>query len=236
MSSILESHKENERDYYSIKVEDVLDTLNTTREGLSDKEAAQRLKSNGYNELQNKKPKTVFELLWKEITDPMILILLAAACLSFILHEGLEATVILVIVCINTIISIAQEKKAEASIEALKSINSHTARVYRQGEDSLISAKELVVGDVVILEAGSMVPADIRLIESSNLKVQESSLTGESVPVEKDADEEVKKGSSLGDRVNMVYSSSLVTYGRAEGVVVSTGMDTEVRKYCNPFE
>ena len=166
--------------------------------------------------------------MWQELTDPMILILVGAAILSFILKEWLEGAVILVIICVNTIISVIQEKKAEASIQALKNITTQTARVYRQGEDSLVSSKELVVGDIVILEAGSMVPADIRLIESSNLKVQEASLTGESVPVEKDAEERIKAESSLGDRINMVYSSSLVTYGRAEGVVVATGMNTEV--------
>lgn len=142
--SILESHKE-ETDYYSISQEEVLEKLNTTREGLSDKEAEKRLKEYGYNELRNKKPKTVFELLWKEITDPMILILIAASILSFVLKEWVEGAVILIIVCVNTIISVIQEKKAEASIEALKSINTQVARAYRQGEDSHIPSKELVI-------------------------------------------------------------------------------------------
>lgn len=139
-----ENHKEN-KDYYSISIDEVLKEFDTSREGLSDKEAEKRLKENGYNELRNKKPKTVFELVWKELTDPMILILLGAVLLSFILKEWVEAAVILVIVFVNTIISVLQEKKAEASIEALKSISSPLARVYRQGEDSHISSKELVV-------------------------------------------------------------------------------------------
>lgn len=224
------------KDYYAMPMEEILEKLQTTKEGLSDKEAEKRLKENGYNELRNKKTKTILELLWKELTDPMILILIGASILSFFLKEWVEGFVILVIIVLNTMISVIQEKKAEASIEALKRISTPHARVYRQGEDSLISSKEIVIGDIVILEAGSMVPADIRLIESSNLKVQEASLTGESIPTEKDADAQVKKGSSLGDRINMVYSSSLVTYGRAEGVVVATGMDTEVRSNCKPFK
>ncbi|MCI8621304.1 MAG: hypothetical protein HFJ50_06230 [Clostridia bacterium] len=138
------SHNEN-KDYYSCNIDDVLKEFKTTREGLSDKEAEKRLKENGYNELSNKKLKTVFELVWKELTDPMILILLGAVILSAFLKEWVEAIVILVIVFVNTIISVVQEKKAEASIEGLKSMNTSLARVYRQGEDSHISSKELVV-------------------------------------------------------------------------------------------
>lgn len=221
----MENQKES---WHSMPIDEILKKLNTTEDGLSDKEAEERLKKYGYNELNNKKRKTILELIWKEIVDPMILILIGASLLSFILNEWVEGFVILFIVFVNTIISVVQERKAEASIEALKNMSAPSARVFRQGEDSLISSKEIVVGDIVILEAGGMVPADIRLIESANLKVQEASLTGESVPVEKDADEEVKKDSPLGDRTNMVYTSSLITYGRATGVVVATGMNTEV--------
>ena len=140
----METHNIKE-EYYSKTINEVLKELKTTREGLSDKEAEKRLKENGYNELRNKRPKTILELLWKELTDPMILILLGASLLSFILKEWVEGIVILVIICVNTIISVIQEKKAEASIEALKNISTQTARVYRQEEDSLVSAKELVV-------------------------------------------------------------------------------------------
>ena len=214
--------------WHSMGIEDVLKKLNTTEEGLSDEEAEKRIKEYGYNELRNKKRKSTFELVWKEITDPMILILIGASLLSFILKEWVEGFVILFIVFVNTIISVVQERKAEASIEALKSMSTPSARVFREGEESLVSSKEIVVGDVVILEAGGMVPADIRLIESANLKVQEASLTGESVPVEKDAEDMPKENSPLGDRTNMVYTSSLITYGRGTGVVVATGMNTEV--------
>ena len=214
--------------WHSMGIEDVLKKLNTTEEGLSDEEAEKRIKEYGYNELRNKKRKSTFELVWKEITDPMILILIGASLLSFILKEWVEGFVILFIVFVNTIISVVQERKAEASIEALKSMSTPSARVFREGEESLVSSKEIVVGDVVILEAGGMVPADIRLIESANLKVQEASLTGESVPIEKDAEDMPNENSPLGDRTNMVYTSSLITYGRGTGVVVATGMNTEV--------
>ncbi|MDO4282694.1 MAG: calcium-translocating P-type ATPase, PMCA-type [Clostridia bacterium] len=216
-----------------METKEVLREVNSTEDGLSDEEATKRLKENGYNELRQKKRRNIFQLLWDEITDPMILILIAASILSFFLDEFIEGVVILVIVCINTIISIAQEKKAESSIAALKSMTSPTARVFRDGEESLISSKELVVGDIIILEAGSMIPADIRLLETSNLKVQEAALTGESVPVEKDAEEKITQECALGDRINMVYTSSLVTYGRAIGVVVATGMDSEVGNIAN---
>lgn len=174
--SILETHKEN-KNWHSKPIGEIFAELDTTEEGLSDKEAEKRLKENGYNELKNKKIRTIFELIWEELTDPMILILIGASILSFILKELVEGFVILFIVLVNTIISVVQEKKAEASIEALKSMSAPSARVFREGEDSLISSKEIVKGDIVILEAGGMVPADIRLIESANLKVQESSLT-----------------------------------------------------------
>ena len=140
----LETNQET-KDYYSKEIDEILKECNTTREGLSDKEAEKRLKENGYNELRNKKTKTILELIWKELTDPMILILLGAVLLSAILKEWLEAAVVLVIICVNTIISVVQEKKAEASIEALKSISTPQARAYRQGEESLVSSKELVV-------------------------------------------------------------------------------------------
>lgn len=138
----METHKKN---WHSMPIEEVLQKLNTTEEGLSDKEAQKRLKEHGYNELRGKKRRTSIELIWGEITDPMILILIGASILSFILNEWIEGFVILFIVFVNTIISVIQEKKAEASIEALKSMSSPTARVFRQGEDSLISSKEIVL-------------------------------------------------------------------------------------------
>ena len=214
--------------WHTQKLEEVYERLHTSEKGLSDAEAAERLRKHGRNELRSKPPKTMLQMLKAQIMDPMVLILLGAAACSALLQEWTEAAVIFTIVVINAVIGIVQEKKAQSSLEALRSMSAPPARVLRQGEESIVPASELVVGDVVLLGDGDMVPADMRLIDSANLKVQEASLTGESVPSEKDADELLKEDCVLGDRSNMVYTSAIVTYGRATGVVVATGMDTEV--------
>ena len=214
--------------WHASQLSHVYEVLETSEEGLSDAEADKRLKENGRNELRAKPPRTIMQMIKEQIIDPMILILIGAAALSAVLREWTEAAVIFTIVIVNAVIGIAQEKKAQSSLEALKKMSAPTARVMRQGEESVIPAAEIVPGDVVFLSDGDMVPADMRLIESANLKIQEASLTGESVPAEKDADEILPQECSLGDRVNMAYSSSIVTYGRAAGVVTATGMDTQV--------
>lgn len=214
--------------WHSLSESEVLEKLNTQEEGLSEAEVQKRQKLYGLNELSKKKKKSILQLALYELKDPMILILILASILSFILHELVEGYVILFIVLINTIISVVQQKKAEASIEALKSMSAPTAHVIREDSEVIIPASELVIGDIVILEAGSVVPADIRLIETANLKIQESALTGETVPVEKDADVILKPDCFLADRMNMAYTSSLITYGRGVGVVTATGMHTEV--------
>ena len=214
--------------WHALKLTEVYETLHTSEEGLSDAEAAERLKKHGRNELRSKPPKTILQMLKAQIVDPMVLILIGAAAFSAILQEWTEAAVIFVIVIVNAIIGIVQEKKAQSSLEALRNMSAPTARVLRQGEESVIPASDLVVGDVVMLGDGDMVPADLRLIDSANLKVQEASLTGESVPSEKEAEDILPEDCPLGDRSNMAYTSAIVTYGRATGVVVATGMDTEV--------
>lgn len=214
--------------WHSQDLDEVFRVLETSEEGLSDAEAQRRLEANGYNRLRSKPPKTIFQMLKEQISDPMILILIGAAVLSAVLREWTEAAVIFMIVVVNAVISIVQERNAQASLEALRGMGAPTARVLREGEESVVSAVELVTGDVVFLRDGDMVPADIRLIDSANLKIEEASLTGESVPSEKDAEDRVSEDCPLGDRSNMAYSSSVVTYGRATGVVVATGMDTEV--------
>ncbi len=214
--------------WHSQELDEVYEALHTFKKGLSDAEAAERLRKNGRNELRSKPPKTILQMLRAQIVDPMVLILIGAAVFSAVLQEWTEAAVIFAIVVINAVIGIVQEKKAQSSLEALRNMSAPTARVLRQGEESIVPASELVVGDVVLLGDGDMVPADMRLIDSANLKVQEASLTGESVPSEKDADELLPVDCVLGDRSNMVYTSAIVTYGRATGVVVATGMDTEV--------
>ena len=214
--------------WHALKLTEVYETLHTSEEGLGDAEAAERLKKYGRNELRSKPPKTILQMLKAQIVDPMVLILIGAAAFSAILQEWTEAAVIFVIVIVNAIIGIVQEKKAQSSLEALRNMSAPTARVLRQGEESVIPASDLVVGDVVMLGDGDMVPADLRLIDSANLKVQEASLTGESVPSEKEAEDILPEDCPLGDRSNMAYTSAIVTYGRATGVVVATGMDTEV--------
>ena len=217
-----------QENWHSLSESEVLEKLKTSDYGLSDEEVRSRQKVYGYNELYKKKSKSILKLTLYELKDPMIIILILASILSFFLDEFVEGYVILFIVFINTIISVVQQKKAEASIEALKSISAPTAHVIRNNSEIIIPASELVIGDIVILEAGSVVPADIRLIESANLKIQESALTGETVPVEKDADEILKEDCFLADRINMAYTSSLITYGRGIGVVIATGMNTKV--------
>lgn len=222
----MDHHKR--KPWHALPLPEVLRELETTAEGLSDAEAANRLKQNGKNELRSRPPRTLGQMLRAQILDPMVLILIGAAVLSAALQEWTEAAVIGLIVVLNAVIGIVQEKKAQSSLEALRQMSAPTARVLRQGEESVVPAAELVVGDIVQLRDGDMVPADLRLIDSANLKIQEASLTGESVPVEKDADQCPAESCALADRCNMAYSSSIVTYGRAEGVVVATGMQTQV--------
>ncbi len=214
--------------WHTQELTEVYNILHTSEEGLSDAEAAERLKQNGYNELRPKPPKSILQMLREQIIDPMVLILIGAAALSAVLQEWTEAVVIFTIVIVNAIIGIVQGKKAQSSLEALRNMSAPTARVLRQGEESIIPARELVTGDIVMLSDGDMVPADLRLIASANLKVQEASLTGESVPSEKEAEDILPEDCPLGDRSNMAYTSAIVTYGRAAGVVVAAGMNTEV--------
>ena len=222
----MDTHKQ--MPWYAKKLEEVYKIVNTSEKGLGDTEAAKRLKENGRNELRSKPPKTLLQMLKEQLLDPMVCILIVAAIISAVLQEWTEASVIFSIVVLNAVIGIVQEKKAQSSLEALRNMSAPTARVLRQGEESVIPAAELVVGDIVLLRDGDMVPADLRLIDSANLKIQEASLTGESVPAEKNADAVLPETCTLGDRSNMAYSSSIVIYGRGTGVVIATGMNTEV--------
>lgn len=214
--------------WHAQQLEEIYHALHTSEDGLGDAEAAERLRKYGRNELRSKPPKTVLQMLRAQLIDPMVLILIGAAAFSAILQEWTEAAVIFIIVFVNAVIGIVQEKKAQSSLEALRGMSAPTACVLRQGEESIIPASELVAGDIVLLSDGDMIPADLRLIESANLKVQEASLTGESVPSEKEAEDVLPEDCPLGDRSNMVYTSAIVTYGRATGVVVATGMNTEL--------
>ena len=220
--------------WFNKDVEEVSKTLNTDLEkGLSEEEAKKRQKENGYNELQEKKKKSLFVKFLEQFKDFMIIILIIAAIVSGVVGqmqgEGFtDSIIILIVVILNAVIGVIQENKAEKSLEALKKMSSYSAKVMRDGKVTVIPSRELVPGDIVILDTGDYVPADIRIIDAVNLKAQEASLTGESVPVEKDAATIENEEVSLGDRTNMLFSSSLVTYGRGKGIVVETGMHTEV--------
>ena len=214
--------------WHTQSVESVMQKLETSKEGLSDQEAEERLSYFGANELRKKQKKSIGKMLLEQITDVMVLILVGAAILSMFLGEWAEAIVILTIIVIDAVIGVVQECKATNALEALKQMSAPTACVRRGGEESIIPASSLVPGDIVLLEDGAIVPADLRLIQENQLAVQESSLTGESIPVEKDCETALDAETPLGSRVNMAYTSSIVMYGNAEGVVVGTGMKTEV--------
>ena len=222
---------------YLQTVEDVFKEVQSSPSGLSSQEAASRLEKYGANTLQEGKKKTLLEKFVDQFKDFMILVLLVAAVVSMYAHQGepdpTDAIIILAVVLLNAVLGVFQESKAEEAIEALKKMASPVASVLRDGHVEHIKGEDIVVGDVVILEAGDVVPADMRLFEVNTVKIEESALTGESVPVDKDlvipAGDEV----GIGDRTNMAFSSTNVTYGRAVGVVTSTGMNTEVGKIAN---
>ena len=220
--------------YYNQPLEEILSRLGTDKEsGLTKDEAERRLEADGANEFSKQKQKTLAAKFFEQFKSFMILVLLVAAVISgvvgFLEGEGFtDAIIILAIVVLNAIIGTAQEVKAEKSLEALEKMSAPFSNVIREGQVETIPSKEIVKGDIVILETGNLVPADLRLVDAVNLKIQEASLTGESVPEEKHANVIEGNEVPLGDRENMAYSSTLVSYGRGVGVVVATGMDTEV--------
>jgi Ca2+-transporting ATPase len=198
--------------------------------GLSREEAEKRIAQYGYNELETKEKVTLWQKIIYQLQDFLVIILIIASIVSGLMGEISDAIVIIAIVIINAILGVVQEGKAEKALEALEKMSAPNARVLREGHIKIIPTCELVPGDIILIEAGDRVPADIRLIESVNLKIEEASLTGESVPVEKDADRVFDFDTSLGDRVNMGYMSTIVTYGRGKGLVVATGEKTEIGK------
>jgi Ca2+-transporting ATPase len=222
--------------WHFIEIKAVTEQLEVDPEvGLSFSEAEERLGKYGENILREEKKKTNLERFVEQFKDVMIIILIAAAAISFLVSifekEGFfEPVLIMLIVILNAVIGVIQESKAEKALDALKKLSSPNARVIRDGEQKLIQASKLVPGDIILIEAGDFVPADARIIESASLKVDESALTGESVPSEKSADAIVKEEASIGDRHNMVFSGCGVSYGRGKGVVVETGMKTEMGK------
>ena len=222
--------------FYTQGEEEVLESLDTSIDGLSTAQAKERLDAYGYNELDEGEKRSLLSKFIDQFKDLMIIILLVAAALSVItegMHGLTDACIILAVVVLNAAFGVYQEGQAEAAIEALKNMSSPLARVRRDGNVVEIDSRELVPGDIVLLEAGDVVPADMRLLEAASLKIEEAALTGESVPVEKDITETVEAEAGIGDRVNMGYQNSNVTYGRGTGVVTNTGMYTEVGKIAD---
>ena len=222
--------------FYTQGEEEVLKSLDTSVDGLSTAQAKERLDAYGYNELDEGEKRSLLSKFIDQFKDLMIIILLVAAALSVItegMHGLTDACIILAVVVLNAAFGVYQEGQAEAAIEALKNMSSPMARVRRDGNVVEIDSRELVPGDIVLLEAGDVVPADMRLLEAASLKIEEAALTGESVPVEKDITETVEAEAGIGDRVNMGYQNSNVTYGRGTGVVTNTGMYTEVGKIAD---
>ena len=232
--------------HYLHTAEEVFADVKSSEAGISEAEAQKRLQENGKNKLEEGKKKTVFKRIIEQLSDPMIIILIIAAAISAVtewFEHGYfhfvfptDTVIILVVVVINTILGVVQESKAEAAIEALQEMSAATSKVIRDGKLVSVKSEDLVIGDVIVLEAGDAVPADCRIFECASMKIEEAALTGESVPVDKLIDLLVggDKGEvPLGDRKNMAYMGSTVVYGRGKAVVVATGMDTEMGKIAN---
>lgn len=230
--------------FYSQSPQEVLTALNSNAEkGLSQAEAARRLEQSGPNKLRGKKKKSLFVRFLEQFKDVMILCLIAAAIVSFVVacngedaKEFLEPVLILVIVILNAVIGVAQESRAEKALDALQNLSAPHTRVIRDGVEQVVDVSTLVPGDIIRLEAGDSVPADARLLRSVSLKSEESALTGESVPSEKDAEALVAENAPLGDRSTMLYSGCSISYGTALAVVTDTGMNTEMGKIADLLE
>lgn len=225
--------------WFNLTIEETAKELETDLEkGLSSEDVVKRREKYGSNELKAKKKKSLLVKFLEQFKDFMIIVLIIAAIVSGIVGvkegEGFtDSIIILIVVVVNAIIGVAQENKAEKSLEALQKMSSHVAKVIRNGKLEIVQSAELVPGDVVVLDTGDFIPADLRIIEAINLKSQEAAMTGESVPVDKFSDKIEDEEISLGDRKNILFSSSLITYGRGKGIVVETGMNTEVGKIAS---
>jgi len=222
---------------HTTEIELIFKALNSDPEkGLNNEKVKTARLYHGYNTLAGKGQKSLFSMILDQFNDFMIIILIIAAIISIALGDNLEGIVILGIVLLNAVLGTYQENKASNALEALKKMASPRAKVIREGAKESIPASELVPGDLVIMETGDFVPADVRLIESNNLKIDESSLTGESVAVLKDAEMLAERGTVLGDRLNCAYSSTIVVYGRGRGIVTATGMKTEIGRIAAMIE
>ena len=216
-------------DYYKESIETVLSSLNTSTEGIMTEDAKKRQEEQGFNEISRKDRQSTLSMFIDTFKDPLVIVLLIVAIVQIVLGEAVESLIIFAVLIINSILSVVQTKKAEDSLESLRQMATPTTTVIRNGRPQNVEARELVKGDIVILEAGDNIPADGRLIEAESLQVVEGSLTGESVASDKFTDA-LEEGTPLADRSNMTYSGTLVTYGRAKMVVTAIGEDTEMGK------
>ena len=223
------------QDAHSIKALEVLESLGSSETGLTEEEAQHRLSTFGFNELRKERKITALEVFANQFKSFLVLILIAASAISFALGETTDAIIISSIIVLNAILGFAQEYRAEQAIEALKKLAAPKAKVMREGEEAVIQATEVVPGDIILFEAGDAIAADARLIQAMNLKIDESLLTGESVPSLKVV-EPLPKELPLADRENMAYSGTIATYGRGRGVVVATGMETEFGKIAEHIQ
>lgn len=220
--------------YHSKSNEDILKELRTdVHQGLNEQEIGKRIEEYGENRLMEKKPKTIWHMLFDQFKDVMVIILIIASVIAIALGEFFDGGFIITIVILNAVLGVMQENKASNALKALKEMAAPQAKVIRSGKLAKIPSTLLVPGDVVVLEAGDYIPADLKLVDSVNLKIEEAALTGESVPVDKDATLVVDEKSPLGDRINMAFMSTVVTYGRGKGIVTGTGMKTEIGHIAN---
>jgi Ca2+-transporting ATPase len=219
---------QKEQAWHALTTEDVLRHLEVQNDGLSNEQAARRLAQYGQNQLQEASRPTFLQMLWEQLNNFVVILLIVASVVSALLGDYVEAAAIMAIVVLNAILGIVQEQRAEEALAALKRLAAPDAQVLRDGRRQAVPARELVPGDIVFLEAGNYVPADVRLLEAINLRVEEASLTGESLPVQKNAASVLDKNVPLGDRKNTAFMGTLVSYGRGRGVVVGTGMRTQL--------
>ena len=214
--------------WHALSADEVLEHLKVQENGLTDAEAAERMEQYGPNQLTEAPRPGFLQLLWEQFNNFIVILLIVAALISALLGEWIDASAILAIVVLNAVLGIVQERRAEEALAALQKLAAPEAHVMRAGKRTTVPARELVPGDIVFLEAGNHIPADLRLLEAFNLQIEEAALTGESLPVKKNAAMKLEKNIPLGDRRNTAFMGTTVTYGRGRGVVVGTGMRSQL--------
>src|SRR5512140_1542230 len=220
--------KQHEHEWHALKTEEVLDHLKVQQDGLSSAEAQRRLEYYGPNQLKEAPRPTFLQMLWEQLNNFVVILLIVASVISGLLGDYVESAAIMAIVVLNAVLGIVQERRAEEALAALKKLAAPEAHVLRDGQRVTIPGRDLVPGDIVFLEAGNFIPADVRLLEAVNLRVEEASLTGESLAVQKNATMQLEPGIPLGDRKNSAFMGTVVSYGRGRGIVTGTGMKTQL--------